>query len=81
MTISDQELLKLQMECTVFFENNPYAYETARGLAKKLGRGVEPLAIVLNRLAAISILEKRGEGNMAIYSYKTPYTQNEVEIH
>jgi hypothetical protein len=74
----DNQLLPLQMEVTFFFEQNSYAMETSAGVAVRLGRNQEDITVVLTKLEKLSILERIGEGEGAIYLYKTPYIQSEV---
>ncbi|MGG0719938.1 hypothetical protein ABE096_20515 [Robertmurraya massiliosenegalensis] len=62
----------LKVECTLFFEENPYTLETAEGLASRLGRKTNELVLILEHLVAVSILEKIGEGDQAIYRYVQP---------
>jgi len=64
--------LPLQVECTYFFEENPYAMETAQSLALRIGRSADQLAPILEHLAALTILSKFGEGANAIYRYSQP---------
>lgn len=76
---SERDQLMLQMECTLFFENNPYSYQTIEGLSLRLGRNVDQLDGVLNRLVQMSILSRIGDGIKAIYYFNTPYHVTEVE--
>lgn len=62
----------LQVECTMFFQENPYTYETLEGLAVRIGRKPEELGPVLERLVENSILEVIGAGQQAIYRYIQP---------
>ena len=73
MTMKENDLLTLRIECTLFFQGNPYALETEEGLALRTGRKVEHLKPVLNELVNSSILERLGEGDQAIYRYAEPY--------
>ncbi|MCI3922786.1 hypothetical protein MO973_21390 [Paenibacillus sp. TRM 82003] len=70
----------LQLECTLFFERNPYALETVPGLSKRLGRSAADLALVVERMAKLSILERIGEGDRAIYCYRMPDLQYGLEL-
>ncbi|ANF95156.1 hypothetical protein [Paenibacillus bovis] len=79
--VAESDVITLQMECTLFFENNPYAIETSNGLSKRLGRSQQVTEQALNRLAEMSILEKNGQGIRAIYRYKAPYIQTEVDLN
>ncbi len=78
--VAESDVITLQMECTLFFENNPYAIETSSGLSKRLGRSQQVTERALNRLADMSILEKNGDGLRAIYRYRAPYIQTEVDL-
>ncbi|GIN62428.1 hypothetical protein J27TS8_24210 [Robertmurraya siralis] len=62
----------LKVECTLFFEENPYTLETAEGLALRLGRKTAELVLILEHLVTDSILEKIGDGEQAIYRYVQP---------
>lgn len=64
--------LKVQTECSLFFEENPYAYETVDGLADRLGRRSEHILPALNQLVALSILEQIGTEENALYHYLQP---------
>lgn len=66
------KLLILQTECALFFEENPYAFETVKGLATRLGRPVEDLESVLENLTHLCILRKTGDGLHAYYQYIEP---------
>lgn len=56
----------------MFFQENPYTYETLTGLATRIGRNPEDLRSVLEKLVDGSILEVIGEGERAIYRYVQP---------
>lgn len=62
----------LRMECTLFFQSNPFTYETVEGLARRLGRTAEALYTALDYLTERSILHKIGEGAEAVYHYVQP---------
>ncbi|GAE33049.1 hypothetical protein [Halalkalibacter akibai] len=64
----------LQVECTLFFQENPYTYETIKGLATRLGRNKEDLSEVLDLLVANMVIEQVGTGEHAIYHYIQPVT-------
>ncbi|GAB7389250.1 hypothetical protein BSNK01_30880 [Bacillaceae bacterium] len=64
--------LIIQTECLLFFEENPHAYETAEGLAWRLGRKVEHIQPVLKQLVELSILSQIGTGERALYRYSQP---------
>lgn len=68
------QLNPLKVECTLFFEENPYTFETVEGLASRLGRRTTELAQILEHLVTVSILEKIGDGEQAIYRYMQPDT-------
>lgn len=70
--------MKLRIECTVFFERNPFAFETLASLSMRLGRSETVLEPVLNELTSFSILEKLGDGKNSIYKYVQP-TQLRIE--
>ncbi|ADU30485.1 hypothetical protein [Evansella cellulosilytica] len=62
----------LEVECTIFFQENPYSYETLHGLGRRLGRNPIDLQPVLEKLVHSTILEMIGEGDSAIYRYVQP---------
>jgi hypothetical protein len=66
------EMLKLQIECTAFFEQNPYTFETINGLENRIGRPTSLLQPILDELVSMSILNRSGEGDQAIYHYIPP---------
>lgn len=73
-------LFPLQMECTLFFQENPHTLETAKGLALRLGRKPEHLDPVLHYLVSLSILKKIGDGEEAIYQYIQPVMTSELDV-
>lgn len=75
--MGEGNLFSLQMECTMFFQENPYAFETIDGLALRVGRKVEQLEPILQELVSLSILKKIGEGENSIYCYVKPDIINE----
>ncbi len=62
----------LQMELTMFFQENPYTYETVNGLAIRLGRHSDDLQPIIQQLVNNMILEVIGTGERAIYRYIQP---------
>lgn len=76
----NKHLLPLQMECTFFFEQNTYAMETSASVALRLGRNPEDIVPILLKLEQLSILERIGEGETAIYRYRTPDVLSEVVL-
>ncbi|MBU8906282.1 hypothetical protein [Desertibacillus haloalkaliphilus] len=66
------KLNPLLIECTLFFQGNPYAYETVDGLALRIGRDPEDLFEILNQMVETSVLEVVGTGESAIYHYIKP---------
>ncbi|MRG85720.1 hypothetical protein GH754_05145 [Salinibacillus xinjiangensis] len=73
-------MLPLQLECTLYFENNPYAYETVDGLSVRLGRKAEDLEKILEHLVSLNIVEVIGKGATAIYHYNQPELVHGVEV-
>ncbi|TJY41936.1 hypothetical protein E5161_12115 [Cohnella pontilimi] len=69
--------MSLQVECTYFFEENPYAIETLHSLSTRLGRSIDHLEPILDQLVALTILSKIGEGNESIYRYNQPMITSE----
>ncbi|MEF3313689.1 hypothetical protein PV433_32885 [Paenibacillus sp. GYB004] len=78
--MTEEEAWLLQMECTRFFQNNPYSMETAEGISLRLGRKVEHLSPVLGRLVMLSILEKVGNGSRSIYRYIEPNFNGDMDV-
>jgi hypothetical protein len=66
------EVNPLQIECTLFFQENPYTFETLEGLSVRLGRNLEDLRPILDILVDHTILEVIGSGAQAIYRYIQP---------
>ena len=66
--------MMLQVECTYFFEENPFALETGESLATRLGRSVDDLIPVLERLVELSVLTRIGSGEQSVYRYNRPVT-------
>lgn len=64
--------LMVQTECTLFFEENPYAIETAEGLADRLGRKLDYIQPVLDHLVQLSILSQIDTGSSPLYRYCQP---------
>lgn len=62
----------LQVECTYFFEENPYALETKQSLALRLGRSVLDLEPILDHLVSLTVLSRNGDGEETIYRYNQP---------
>jgi DNA-binding CsgD family transcriptional regulator/ligand-binding sensor protein len=62
----------LQVECTMFFQENPYTFETIDGLAIRLGRNLDDLRPIIEQLVAHKILETIGGGYQTIYRYIQP---------
>ena len=70
----------LGIECTLFFEENPFTFDNLEGLAYRLGRKQEQLQPILNRLVSQSIIARIGEGQMAIYQYVQPEIDLRMDI-
>ncbi|GAX91177.1 hypothetical protein EFBL_2843 [Effusibacillus lacus] len=77
--MDNNQMFPLRIECTLFFQENPYTFETAGGLALRLGRKREHIEPVLQHLVSLSILEKIGEGEQAIYRYIQPEITSELD--
>jgi hypothetical protein len=56
----------------LFFQQNPFAVDTARGLAVRLGRKVEHVEPVLDRLVDLAILVRVQEGEVTVYRFTHP---------
>lgn len=78
--MNEEDLWQLQMECTRFFQNNPYSMETVEGISLRLGRKMEILDPVLGRLVSLSILEKTGNGSRSIYRYIEPSYSGDLDV-
>jgi hypothetical protein len=74
----DNDLL-LRLECSLFFQQNPYTLETEDGVALRLGRITNELRPALEYLVRHGILDKIGEGETAIYRYLRPFIQEESD--
>jgi len=78
--MQEQIVLKLQVECVMFFHNNPYALESIEGLSLRLGRDIEYLEATLLRLVSLAILERIGSGPRSIYRYIPPITMDDKDL-
>ncbi|GEO24708.1 hypothetical protein AAC03nite_04930 [Alicyclobacillus acidoterrestris] len=63
---------KIRKECTLFFAENPYTYETVEGVAHRIGRKMEHVQPALDELVQISILEQISAGAHTLYRYQKP---------
>jgi hypothetical protein len=78
--MNEEHVLKLQVECVMFFQNNPYTLESIEGLSLRLGRSAEHLESILHRLVSLSILERIGGGSRSIYRYLQPNMMDESDL-
>lgn len=78
--MDEQDLVTIRIECTLFFQRNPYTLETEQGVAMRTGRRVEHIREVLDELVHTAILEKIGEGERAIYRYVQPIFADGAEL-
>ena len=78
--MKEEIVLKLQVECVMFFHNNPYALESIDGLSLRLGREAELLETSLLRLVSLAILERIGNGPRSIYRYIPPVMMDEKDL-
>lgn len=62
----------LMMECTLFFQQNPYSLETVEGLSARTGRTKALIREVLQILCDKEILEYVVEGDTVSYRYRCP---------
>jgi hypothetical protein len=76
----EQHEIYLGIECTLFFEKNPYTFDNLEGIAFRLGRKQEHLMPILNRLVMQTILIRVGEGNQAIYQYVQPEINLRMDV-
>ncbi|GGD00114.1 hypothetical protein GCM10007216_33560 [Thalassobacillus devorans] len=75
-----KEALPLQMECTMFFQSNPYMIESLAGLENRLGRRKEDLQPVLELLVQQGIIRKTGKEPKSLYRYNEPMVITEMNI-
>ncbi len=78
--MKEEIVLKLQVECVMFFQNNPYALESIEGLSLRLGREIEHLEAIVLRLVSLAILERIGNGSRSIYRYIPPITMDDKDL-
>jgi hypothetical protein len=78
--MKEEIVLKLQVECVMFFHNNPYALESIEGLSLRLGREAVLLEATLLRLVSLAILERIGNGPRSIYRYNPPITMDDKDL-
>ncbi|MCM3212932.1 MULTISPECIES: hypothetical protein [Niallia] len=79
MTNESKEIL-IRLECMLFFKANPYAMETKSSISTRLGRNMFEVENVIEQLTQMSIIEKYGEGDSAIFRYKEPLVKSDVSI-
>lgn len=77
--LNDDESL-LKWECTLFFQNNPYAIETATGIAMRIGRNEHVVQQTLSKLVELDIIEKIGESKSAIYRYREAISASQIDL-
>ncbi|WP_053220248.1 hypothetical protein [Virgibacillus senegalensis] len=75
-----QKMLQLQLETTLYFENNPNVLETVEGLSRKLERNTPDLAEILNHLVTLKILDVQREGDSVVYFYNQPKLVSEFDL-
>ena len=63
----------IRLELLEFFESNPFAWETADDLARKIGRAPRPVQEALDQLRELGILTARGAAPALRYRYQAPY--------
>lgn len=71
-----------QLEIATFFEQNPYAMDTADNLSRQIRRELSVCGPIFDSLINKGILEKMGEGDSAILSlinFESNQTQNFFE--
>lgn len=78
--VTETNVILIQMECMLFFEANPFALETISSLSVRLGRGKDSIIKVMERLTELSLVEKFGDGETAIFRYKAPFDKSDVSI-
>lgn len=69
----EADLDGVRLEVTLHFQRNPFARESARAVALRLGRPAELVAHALERLVEQAVLERRGRGPQTLYRYRGPY--------
>ncbi|MEI7025935.1 hypothetical protein [Paenibacillus sp. y28] len=70
--MEERHRLTLNMECVLFFQQNPYTLETADGIAMRLGRKRQDLEPVLHQMESNGVVQKSGQEPDAIYRYVSP---------
>ncbi|KKM10705.1 hypothetical protein SY88_13530 [Clostridiales bacterium PH28_bin88] len=76
--MSESGRIKIKMEIALFFQANPGTWETARGIALRLGRQAEPIGEELERLVELGLLERVGKGEQAVFHYVRPYMSSDL---
>ncbi|WP_100400299.1 hypothetical protein [Bacillus sp. FJAT-44742] len=74
------ELLSMQLECTMLFQSNPYMVETVEGLEIRLGRNKEELEPVIDSLLKQEIIQKIGDDSLPLFRYKEPAVTIEIDL-
>ncbi len=77
--MENQDIM-LRIECTLFFQENPYTFDNIEGLANRIGRKHEQLQPILNLLVSQSIIMRVGEGHNAIYQYVQPEISLRMDV-
>ncbi|MFC5711405.1 hypothetical protein ACFPU1_01280 [Thalassorhabdus alkalitolerans] len=74
------ELLSMQLECTMLFQSNPYMVETVEGLEIRLGRNKKDLEPVIDSLLKQEIIQKIGDDSLPLFRYKEPVVTTEIDL-
>lgn len=75
----ESDLHTIRLDVTLFFQRNPSARETASSVALRTGRPTAAVIDALERLAEQRVLERRGQGETALYRYVRPFLARGTE--
>jgi hypothetical protein len=72
-------LLPLQLECTLFFQSNPYRTESIDDLAELLDTDKELLIPALDILTKQGIIVNIGDEVNPVYRYNEPFIVTDID--
>lgn len=73
--MENDDVLLLQVECSLYFQHRPWVAETVSSLSRQIGKPEYALMPVLERLVELSILRQvEGWGGAMLYDYRPPRT-------
>lgn len=73
MVNQESDLNTVRLDVALYFQRNPFARETASSVALRTGRPASAVIHALERLAEQRVLERRGQGETALYRYVRPF--------